>query len=160
MQNLKNTQLHWLSLSAIVIIIDQLSKILISHYLILDQTIKILPIFNLTYTLNRGAAFGFLNDAAGWQRWLFVLIAIAISIFILQALYRLSRQENLIACAMALILGGAIGNLYDRVVLGHVRDFISLHWQTWYFAIFNIADSAITVGVILWFAVVLFKKNN
>ncbi len=144
------TQLRWLWLSVIIIFFDQLSKALISHYLTLNQPVEILPVFNLTFMHNAGAAFGFLHDALGWQRWLFMLIAVVISIIILRTLKQLPREKNLTACALALILGGALGNLYDRAVLGYVIDFISLHINFWYFATFNIADSAITMGVIIW----------
>jgi len=154
----KNNQLRWLLLSVLVIILDQVSKMLISAHLVMNKPLQILPVFNLVLQHNAGAAFGFLRDETGWQRILFVTIAAVISIAIIRTLAKLPRNENITAFALALILGGAIGNVYDRVALGYVVDFISLHFHDWYFATFNIADSAITVGVIIWLTANWFKK--
>lgn len=150
MREKATNQLRWLWLSVIVIVLDQVSKWLVTRYLTYNQPIKILPFFNLTYLHNRGAAFGFLHNAGGWQSGIFIIIALVISGVILYLLQRMPRSQHAMACALALILGGAIGNLYDRAVLGYVIDFISLHAGGWYFAVFNIADSAITIGIILW----------
>ena len=104
-------------------------------------------LFSFTLAYNTGAAFSLLADAAGWQRWLFAAIAVVVSVVLCVWLSRLDRSKRLEAVALALILGGALGNLYDRVVLGHVIDFILVHWQQdWFFPAFNIADSAISVG--------------
>ncbi len=159
MQDTNTNQLRWLYLTVIIIILDQLSKWLVSHYLTLNQPVEVLPVFNLLFMQNTGAAFSFLRDAGGWQRWLFILIAVGISAIILRALHKCSRNDNISACAMALILGGALGNLYDRAVLGYVVDFISLHAGTWYFATCNIADTAITFGVIIWLCVAWRKEK-
>ena len=150
MQKTNSNQLRWLIFSVFIIALDQASKWLVSHYLILNQPVEVLPFFNLLFMQNTGAAFSFLHDAAGWQRWMFSLIAVVISVVILRALYKMPKPDNLAACGLAMILGGAIGNLYDRLVHGYVVDFISLHAGNWYFATCNIADGAITFGVIIW----------
>ena len=102
--------------------------------------------FNLTLQHNTGAAFSFLSDAGGWQRYFFSGIAVVISVALVIWLYRLPAKQWLLALSLGLILGGALGNLWDRLVLGYVVDFISVHYRGWYFPAFNIADSAITVG--------------
>jgi len=137
----------WLSLSVAVVIIDQLSKYLITRELHLYQIIQVLPIFNLTLAYNRGAAFSFLATASGWQRWFFIFLSLGVSLILIIWLYH-ARYKNTIweMLGITLILGGAWGNLIDRVLLGYVVDFIQLHWQNWYFPTFNVADSAITLG--------------
>ncbi len=141
-------QLVWLWLSLLVIVLDQASKHWFVHNLWLYQQIVVIPdLFSWTLAYNKGAAFSFLADQGGWQRWFFALVAVAASVAILVWLKRLQRHERLLAAGLALVLGGALGNLYDRVVLGHVVDFILVHWQDrWFFPAFNLADSAITVG--------------
>jgi len=116
----------------------------------------------LSWTLayNTGAAFSFLADSGGWQRWLFTLIAVVVSVVLVVWLKRLGRGDTWLAIALALVLGGAVGNLFDRVVLGHVVDFILVHWQDrWRFPAFNLADSAITVGAIM-LALDMFKSKK
>lgn len=136
----------WFGLALIVIVVDQWTKALATSALQYGVPVEILPVFNLTLQHNTGAAFSFLADAGGWQRWFFALIAIAVSCGLGWWLTLLRSDQRLLAAALALILGGAVGNLWDRLFLGYVVDFISLHWQGWYFPAFNIADSAITVG--------------
>jgi len=110
----------------------------------------VLPVLACVDVYNEGAAFSFLADAGGWQRWLFVLLAIAFSAWIVYELARLPAGERMMRWAFALVLGGALGNLVDRVLLGHVVDFVLVHWRDWYFPAFNLADAAITVGAALW----------
>ena len=136
----------WLLLSALVVLADQLSKSYItSHYGEFEFT-TVLPVLDITRMHNVGAAFSFLATASGWQRWLFITLAVTVSIGIVVWLYRMPRSHGLLACGLALVLGGAIGNVIDRIRLGAVVDFIHFHWDRAYFPAFNIADSAITVG--------------
>ena len=136
----------WLLLSALVVLADQLSKSYItSHYGEFEFT-TLLPVLDITRMHNVGAAFSFLATASGWQRWLFISLAVIVSIGIVVWLYRMPRSHGLLACGLALVLGGAIGNVIDRIRLGAVVDFIHFHWDRAYFPAFNIADSAITVG--------------
>lgn len=159
MNSVQVNQLRWVWLSAFVILIDQLSKWFINKSLALGESITLLPFFNLNLQHNTGAAFGFLGLAGGWQRWLFACIALVISIVILQFLYKMARNRNWLACAMALVLGGALGNLYDRIKFGYVIDFFDFHLKHWHFATFNVADTAITLGVALWI-LVSFKREK
>ena len=136
----------WLLLSALIVLADQLSKSYItSHYGEFEFT-TVLPILDITRMHNVGAAFSFLATASGWQRWLFISLAVIVSIGIVVWLYRMPRSQGLLACGLALVLGGAMGNVIDRIRLGAVVDFIHFHWDRAYFPAFNIADSAITVG--------------
>lgn len=143
--------MKWLWLSALIVILDQLSKTWIDTHLSLYQSIPVFPGFNITYARNYGAAFSFLSDAGGWQRWLFTLLAAAISIGMIIWLKRLKSNETFTAISISLILGGAIGNLIDRVLYGYVIDFLDVYYQTWHWPVFNVADSAITVGVVFMF---------
>ncbi len=138
----------WLGLSALVIASDQLSKSEIERRFVLGERLNILPSFDLTLLYNRGAAFSFLSTEAGWQRWLFTVIGVAAALFIVRLLARHGGQR-LFALALALILGGALGNVIDRIEHGRVVDFLLFYWRDWYFPAFNMADSAITVGAIL-----------
>lgn len=136
----------WLLLSALIVLADQLSKsYIVSHYGEFEFT-TVLPILDITRMHNVGAAFSFLATASGWQRWLFITLAVTVSIGIVVWLYRMPRSNGLLACGLALVLGGAIGNVIDRIRLGAVVDFIHFHWNRAYFPAFNVADSAITVG--------------
>ena len=141
--------LRWLTLSLLVIGADQLTKIAAEAELQLHEAVPVMPFFNLMLAYNEGAAFSFLSDAGGWQRWLFSGLAVVISLVITFWLRRLSPAERLTGFGLALILGGAIGNLIDRLAYGHVIDFIQLYYDRWYWPAFNLADSAITVGVVL-----------
>ena len=141
--------LKWLWLSLIALILDQWSKIAIDGSMRLYESIALFPGFNLTYVHNTGAAFSFLSEAGGWQRWFFAAMAFIISIVLTIWLYRLKKHETLLAVALALVLGGAIGNLIDRLAYGYVIDFLDVYYQTRHWPAFNIADSAITVGVFL-----------
>jgi len=141
--------LKWLWLSLLAVILDQASKLAIAGSMQLYQSIEIVPYFNLTYVHNTGAAFSFLSEAGGWQRWFFAGLALVISVVIAVWLARLKQHETLLAVALSLILGGAIGNLIDRLAYGYVIDFLDVYYQTWHWPAFNIADSAITLGVVL-----------
>lgn len=154
-------RLAWLWLSLLVFVVDQVSKFWFDNNLSMYQQIVIIPdYFSWTLAYNTGAAFSFLADAAGWQRWFFAAIAVVVSGVLVVWLKRLKPGETWLAVALALVLGGALGNLVDRVVFGHVVDFILLHWhQQWYFPAFNVADMAITGGAIL-LALDMFKSEK
>ncbi|MBB4815743.1 MULTISPECIES: signal peptidase II [Pseudomonas] len=154
-------RLGWLVLSLLVLIIDQVSKAHFESSLEMFQQIVVIPdYFSWTLAYNTGAAFSFLADSGGWQRWLFALIAVVVSAVLVVWLKRLGRDDTWLAVALALVLGGALGNLYDRIALGHVIDFILVHWQNrHYFPAFNFADSAITVGAIM-LALDMFKSKK
>ncbi len=139
----------WLGLSALVIILDQLTKLIAVQSLVLYQAVPVFPGFNLTLMHNTGAAFSFLSDAGGWQRWFFIVLAIGISIFIVAWMKGLDASKRWLLLALAMVLGGAIGNAIDRIYLGYVIDFIEVYYSKYYWPAFNIADSAITVGAIM-----------
>lgn len=144
--------MKWLWLSFLAVVLDQGTKLAVDGTMQLYQSIQVLPYFNLTYVHNTGAAFSFLSQAGGWQRWFFAGLAIAISIVITFWLARLQKHEVLLAAALSLILGGAVGNLIDRLAYGYVIDFLDVYYRDWHWPAFNIADSAITVGVALMLA--------
>ena len=144
--------LKWLWLSLLAVILDQASKLVIDSSMHLYQSIPVMPYFNLTYVHNTGAAFSFLSEAGGWQRWFFAGLAILISAVIAVWLTRLKPNERLLAVALSLVLGGAIGNLIDRLAYGYVIDFLDVYYGSWHWPAFNIADSAITLGVMLMLA--------
>ena len=140
--------LPWLLLALVVIVIDQLTKTLVIDEFRLGDSRTITSFFNLVRVHNTGAAFSFLAGAAGWQRWFFVGLGAAAAAFIIWLLMRHPGQ-TLFCLALALILGGALGNVIDRLLHGWVVDFIQLHWRGWHFPSFNVADSAITAGATL-----------
>lgn len=145
----------------LVIVLDQISKFLASHYLQLHAPVGLLPGLSLTLMHNTGAAFSFLSKAGGWQRWFFILLTAIVSIVIVIWLIKLSRQQRWVACALAFILGGALGNLYDRILLGYVVDFIDVYYRNYHWPAFNIADSAITCGAIMLIIdAVWFDRNK
>lgn len=147
--NMQFGALKWLWLSVLVIVLDLASKALASHYLTLYQPVPVFSGFNITLMHNSGAAFSFLSDAGGWQRWFFTVIALAVSVGIIVWLKRLSASQVTLSIALALILGGALGNVWDRMMLGYVVDFIQVYYDRWSWPAFNIADSAISVGAVL-----------
>jgi len=140
-------RLLWLSL--LVVVLDQLSKFWIMASFQDYEVLRVWPVFNLTLVYNTGAAFSFLSDAGGWQRWFFIVIGVLVSAAMVVWLARLDERERLTAYGLALVVGGAVGNLIDRIWLGKVVDFLQWHWQDWYWPSFNLADSAITLGVVL-----------
>ena len=135
----------WLALAAAVIVLDQATKALVQAQLAPGQRINVVPFADLVLVFNAGAAFSFLADASGWQRGFFIAVALGAVALILYLLRR-HPDERLFGAGLGLILGGAVGNLWDRVVLGHVVDFVLLHAAGYHFPAFNVADSAITVG--------------
>lgn len=140
----------WLWLTLAIIVLDQWTKWLITSNFVEYQSLTLLPVFDLIRLHNEGAAFSFLSNASGWQRWMFTALGIGVSAGLVVWLKRLpARGQSLLAAALALIIGGALGNVIDRVLLGHVIDFIHVHYGQWYFPAFNVADSSITVGAIL-----------
>ncbi len=146
---MRNNTLIWLWISVIIIILDQSSKLWITQIISLHQSIPILPSFNFTLLHNEGAAFSFLAQAGGWQRWFFIILTTVITTILLVWLYNLERQQRLVMFSLTLIIGGALGNLIDRVLYGYVIDFIDIYYQQWHWPTFNIADSAISIGVTL-----------
>lgn len=142
-------RLLWVIFAAVIVLVDQITKVWADASLVYGQPNPILPVLDITLHYNPGAAFSFLSDAGGWQRWFFTVISAAVSIYLLVWLMKLGREQWLLSMALTLVLGGALGNLWDRVRLGHVIDFISVHWGNAYFPTFNIADAAISVGAVL-----------
>ncbi|MBL4638629.1 MAG: signal peptidase II [Proteobacteria bacterium] len=143
--------LKWLWLSGLVLVLDQASKWMMTSWLSLYETVAVMPFFNLTMAHNTGAAFSFLAQAGGWQRWFFAAVAAIVSVVLLVWLKRLSTTAKLEAASISLILGGAIGNLVDRISLGYVVDFLDFYnyYGSYHFPAFNIADSAICIGAVL-----------
>lgn len=141
--------LLWLLLSLIVVVLDQWTKQLATTHLLYANPVEVMPMLNWTLLHNTGAAFSFLSDAGGWQRWFFTILAIVVSVVLLVWIYRLRPQQRWLAVALALVLGGAIGNVWDRIYLGYVIDFIDVYYNDWHWPAFNIADSAITVGAVM-----------
>ncbi len=136
----------WLWLSLAVVVLDQVTKFLVTRFLDLYERVAVLPVLDFTLLHNTGAAFSLLADASGWQRGFFITLGLAVSVALTVWIWRQPRGERLLPIALALIIGGAVGNVIDRVVYGHVIDFIHVHWGAAYFPAFNIADSAITIG--------------
>ena len=137
----------WLWLTLAVIVTDQWTKWLVMQNFSLFESVAVLPMLDLVRLHNEGAAFSFLSNASGWQRWLFTAVGIGVSAGLAVWLARLpARGQHRLAAALALIMGGALGNVIDRIRFGHVIDFIHVHYQQWYYPAFNVADSAITIG--------------
>ena len=152
--------LQWCWLSGVILLLDQLSKYAITASLLPYQPKAILPFFNLTLMYNKGAAFGFLAQHPSAALWIFSAIAVAMSVIIIRWLYRLPQGQHWQACALALVLGGALGNVIDRFTHGHVIDFLDFYYKTWHFAAFNIADSAISIGAVMLLLQILFGKQS
>jgi signal peptidase II len=151
----------WLLLSACVVLADQVSKAYITRHFMEFEFTRILAVLDVTCMHNVGAAFSFLASASGWQRWLFIGLAGVVSIGIIVWLIRLPRGTHaLLAAGLALVLGGALGNVIDRIRLGYVIDFIHFHWDRAYFPAFNVADSAITVGAACLLLDALFESKR
>ena len=141
---------RWLPLTALIIVADQAIKAWMVHHFALLERVHVLRVLDIILTYNTGAAFSFLSDASGWQRWVFVLLALGVSAALIVWMRRLrATVHGLLACGLALIVGGALGNMIDRLTLGRVVDFIHVHWRQAYFPAFNLADSAITVGAVV-----------
>jgi signal peptidase II len=148
------------SLVSIIVVFDQITKIWADRSLEMYQQIYVTGFFNITKAYNYGAAFSFLDNEGGWQRWLFTGISFVVSIVLAIWLYRITRPEKWLSLAIALILGGAVGNLIDRAWYGYVVDFIQVHWNESYFPSFNIADAAISCGTVLLLGLTLFEKKD
>lgn len=138
--------LRFLWITIVVLVLDQWSKHAVVGSMSLYESIQLTGFFNLTYVHNYGAAFSFLHDAGGWQRWFFTGIALAISALLLYWLKQTPKQQVRLPVAFSFILGGAIGNVYDRLVHGYVIDFLDFYYQQWHWPAFNVADSAIFIG--------------
>jgi signal peptidase II len=157
---------HWLWLSLLILVLDQLTKWLVLANLQPFEIIELIPNLNLTLMFNTGAAFSFLADAGGWQRWLLAITALAVTGALTVWLFRLETSERWLALGLALLIGGALGNLIDRVLLGHVVDFIQVYLPFMPFAIFNpwpsfnIADSAISIGVVILLIATLLDHEH
>ena len=140
---------RYLWISLIVFVLDQASKLAAVKYLTRHAEVNLAPFLNLTLVYNTGAAFGFLNDAAGWQNIFFIIVALVAGVVILFMLRRLNPHDAMMAVGLTLILGGAAGNLADSLIHGYVIDFIDVYYGSWHWPAFNIADTAITVGAVL-----------
>ncbi|MEO8016694.1 MAG: signal peptidase II [Pseudomonadota bacterium] len=153
--------IRWLWISLLVIIADQLSKLWIERNMVLGDTFAVLPVLDIVRAHNSGAAFSFLADAGGWQRWVFSALAVGVSIGLVFWLRRLVLvTHRLLALGLTLILGGAIGNVIDRIEHGYVVDFVHAHWGAAYFAAFNVADAAISVGAALVILDAIFEGRR
>lgn len=160
MQTLRDGSWRWLWLSAGVIALDQLSKFIIDRDLSAYRSIRVLPFFNLVLIRNTGAAWSILAHASGWQRWFFAVLALAVSAAIIVWLSRLPRAgHRWVPAALALVLGGALGNAIDRLRHGYVIDFIQVHYHSWYYPTFNLADSCITIGALTLVLEGLFRHR-
>jgi signal peptidase II len=147
---LKFGALRWGSLTLLVILVDQMTKAFVESRFDLFDAVRVLPFLDFTLLYNTGAAFSFLAGASGWQRWFFIALGIVVSVAILAWMRQLDpRRHRLLAAGLALIMGGALGNVIDRVWHGHVIDFIHFHWKQWEFPAFNMADTSITIGAAL-----------
>ena len=158
--HISQTGLRFVWIALLGLIIDQFTKHAVVDVFNLYESVQVTSFFNLTYVHNYGAAFSFLSDAGGWQRWFFTVVSAVVSVVLAVWIFRLRDNQRLLALSLALILGGAIGNLIDRVLLGYVVDFISVHYQQRFFPAFNIADSAISVGAVLMIADMFIHPEN
>lgn len=140
---------RYLWIAVVVLVFDQLTKFAAMDYLAQYGEVNLAPILNLVLVHNTGAAFGLLSSAGGWQNTFFIIVAVAASVFILWMSWRLSAKDKLLAIGLMLLLGGALGNLTDRLIYGYVIDFIDVYYRTWHWPAFNFADSAITIGAVM-----------
>lgn len=159
MESEKNN-LRWVGLSVLVFLADRISKFYIVQDLVVGLPKPVMPYLNFSLTYNKGTAFGMLNQGASWQFWLLSGVAILFCVAALIWLYRLPKSKNWEASAVALVLGGAIGNVWDRFAFGRVIDFIDFYIRSWHFATFNVADAAITVGAIMLMGELFFMKEK
>ena len=151
----------WLGLSLAVIVLDQLSKWFVAAHMHAYQTIYVLPVFNIALLHNTGAAFSMLAGQPGWQRWFFIVLALGVAGMIVTWLVRLpATSTRWMAAGLALVAGGAVGNVWDRLAQGYVVDFLQFHWAGWFFPAFNVADTAITVGAVMLILDGLFLQRR
>ena len=161
MPKVLQTPWRWYLLALTVIALDIVTKVWAVERFMYGPALQIIPGFlQFTYAENYGAAFSFLADAGGWQRWFFGAVALIFSVVVVVWISRLSPAKRWEPTALALILGGALGNLWDRVVLGYVRDFISVYYGNWHFPVFNVADVAISVGAVMLVIELMFFKDR
>ncbi|MBK8970577.1 MAG: signal peptidase II [Hahellaceae bacterium] len=151
--------LKWMIVSVSVIVLDLVTKAMATNALTYGVPVPVLPSFNLTLLHNTGAAFSFLANESGWQRWFFILLAVGVSGSLVVWLARLKSNEVWLALSISLVLGGAVGNLYDRIVHGYVVDFIHLYYADYHFPAFNIADCAISIGAVMM-AIDIFRAES
>lgn len=148
------------AIAVVVVVLDQITKQWVEGSIALYERIVVTGFFNLTKAYNPGAAFSFLADSGGWQRWFFTVVSAVVSVVLIVWLKRMSRAERWLSLAIALILGGAVGNLIDRLIYGHVIDFLQVHWKSQaYFPSFNVADAAITAGTVLLLLLTFFERE-
>jgi len=152
--------LKWLWLSGLVVVLDQITKLVADSQLVFHQPVAVFPGFSFTLLYNEGAAFSFLSDAGGWQRWFFMLLSLVISLLLVYWLRSVEKHKLFLAAGIALILGGALGNLIDRSVYGHVIDFIDVYYRQYHWPAFNLADSAITLGATLLIVDLLLERKS
>jgi len=155
-----NSGLRWLWLTLVFLVLDQVSKFWVSDSFSLYESINVLPIFSITYVHNLGAAFSFLADQGGWQRWFFTAVAAIACIVFIVWLAKTPKSQTLLSIAVALMLSGAMGNLIDRVLFGYVIDFLDFHWSGNHFPAFNVADSMIFIGAALMILESITTKPN
>jgi len=151
--------LRWLWFSLVIVILDQWTKMLSIRHLSLNVPHPLMPFINFTLTFNAGTAFSFLSSASGWQIWLLIVFAVIICLLILIWLGRISRRAHWLAASLVLIFGGALGNLIDRFHYGYVVDFIDVYVKNWHYPTFNLADSAICIGVVILITHLFFNKS-
>jgi signal peptidase II len=156
----RGNALPWLWLSLALIVVDQITKYLAETHLGYQSPVPVLPFLNWTLVYNPGAAFSFLSNAGGWQRWLFTALAVGVSALLVRWLAQTPRDQRWVAVPYALIVAGAIGNVIDRVRYGHVIDFVDVYWRDWHFPAFNVADSAISLGAAGLIAGLFFARND
>jgi signal peptidase II len=157
----KESGIRWLWISVLIIAVDQLTKLWIERSMALGDSFAVLPVLDIVRAHNTGAAFSFLATAGGWQRWAFSLLAVAVSIALVYWLRKLPlASQALLAFGLTLILGGAIGNVIDRIEHGYVVDFVHAHWGSAYFPAFNVADSAISVGAVFVILDAVFESRR
>jgi signal peptidase II len=156
---LSQSGLRWLWVALIVLVLDRLTKLSVQQHFDWHESWRMTSFFNLALEYNTGAAFSFLHSASGWQKWLFGSIALLVSAVLLVWLKRLPREQRWVSIALALVVGGALGNLYDRLCYGYVIDFIQLHLGHFYWPVFNVADSAICIGAVMLALDAFFKRK-
>lgn len=150
----------WYGLVIVLIFLDQLSKYWVQVSFLEGERLNLLPMLDFTLVYNKGAAWSFLSDAGGWQRWLFTAISSVVSVVLVVWIYRLEKAQTFLFIALTFILAGAVGNLVDRIMLGKVVDFVLFYYDDWYFPAFNVADSAITIGAVFMLADVFFGQQQ
>lgn len=158
--SLRQSGLIWSWLTILIVLLDQITKNLAADHLQLHQPVELLPVFNLILVHNYGGAFSLFSDASGWQRWFFAVLVFVVSTVIVVWLRRMPSKDRWMAIALALILGGALGNQWDRIMVGYVIDFLDVHYSHWHWPVFNVADIAITIGMAMLIIDSLFLNKR